>query len=817
MITAPFNFVPLSEKVFFPDWADSVSHDIPFSDGESGVIDITITAKSPIFIRNHSSDKTNPSSEFCNHNGEYYIPATSVKGMVRNILEIMSFSKMSFIDDKTYSLRDLKYDKYLDEFKDNKVQCGWLYKDENGNLKIEDCGAPYRISYDEIERKFRNNFKSNFLINERALSRKRVKDEVKELIATGSFDDARSPYKNAYKKYELIDEDIQNIVYNFSKSYKDNPGREIVNFEDNGENRGKLVLTGHPSARFENSNSDNPEKIKASGKIYDFVFKELNNSDIYDVDDKVFDNFKFAYFDGRKTQPKESEDWSYWKSKLNNGGRVPIFFHKNKDRVTSFGLSYLYKFPYKKSILKALVGQHTKDDIDLAESIFGYTKKIKDEQISLKGRVQFSHGIEKENTIINVDTPRDVLLGSPKASYYPIYIVQNGNKYTTLMDGGAVLAGWKRYPIHKTFNHKGDTPSTQTSTITPLKKGATFKMKVRVHNLNKVELGALLSALTFHDCEECYHSMGMAKPLGYGKIKLTVDSLKGFTLKKEDYLKAFEASMNSEIFKDKIEWYQSEQIKNLLSMAVEQENSGDSVLKYMELKDFAKEKNNTNYFKRYIELNNIKTKEANNLCSNSDIRNYKKSIEPFIKKQEEKNHWNRIKDSSDIENFKDFMEEYQYSIKKELALEKIADIQKELVKEEDNRSVEEWERIIKNRKYLTKERIEQFRKDFPNSSKLEEAQKELEQFNKKEKPKEQSNTGSIFANAKSAGELNSIANSNKISEENIQALKDAILEIYNKLKNNKQPKFVKELKKKKKIVEWLGSEDSIDEVIQQKG
>jgi len=43
MITAPFNFVPLNKKVFFPDWAEKVSHDIPFSDGESGVIDITIS------------------------------------------------------------------------------------------------------------------------------------------------------------------------------------------------------------------------------------------------------------------------------------------------------------------------------------------------------------------------------------------------------------------------------------------------------------------------------------------------------------------------------------------------------------------------------------------------------------------------------------------------------------------------------------------------------------------------------------------------------------------------------------------------------
>jgi len=100
MITAPFNFVPLSEKVFFPEWSEQVSHDIPFSDGESGVIDITITAKSPIFIRNHyvegddfytDNGGNKISTEFCHSKGTPYIPATSVKGMVRGVLEIMSF------------------------------------------------------------------------------------------------------------------------------------------------------------------------------------------------------------------------------------------------------------------------------------------------------------------------------------------------------------------------------------------------------------------------------------------------------------------------------------------------------------------------------------------------------------------------------------------------------------------------------------------------------------------------------------------------------------------------------------------------------
>lgn len=68
MITAPFNFVPLNEKVFFPLWAEYVSHDIPFEDGESGEIDITITAKSPIFVRDHKDE-----TQFCQHNKKYYI------------------------------------------------------------------------------------------------------------------------------------------------------------------------------------------------------------------------------------------------------------------------------------------------------------------------------------------------------------------------------------------------------------------------------------------------------------------------------------------------------------------------------------------------------------------------------------------------------------------------------------------------------------------------------------------------------------------------------------------------------------------------
>ena len=61
---APFNFVPLSDQVVFPDWADKISQDIPFEDGESGTIELKITAQSPIFVRNgHTQEDRETKSE----------------------------------------------------------------------------------------------------------------------------------------------------------------------------------------------------------------------------------------------------------------------------------------------------------------------------------------------------------------------------------------------------------------------------------------------------------------------------------------------------------------------------------------------------------------------------------------------------------------------------------------------------------------------------------------------------------------------------------------------------------------------------------
>ncbi|WP_201030183.1 hypothetical protein, partial [Campylobacter fetus] len=91
----------------------------------------------------------------------------------------------------------------------------------------------------------------------------------------------------------------------------------------------------------------------------------------------------------------------------------------------------------------------------------------------------------------------------------------------------------------------------------------TFQGKLKFHNLKKVEIGALLSAITFHDQGDiCMHNIGMAKALGYGKIDIKLE-LQNLKFDKKEYLKKFEELMTN--FKS--DWKNSDQLVELFAMA----------------------------------------------------------------------------------------------------------------------------------------------------------------------------------------------------------------------------------------------------------
>jgi CRISPR-associated protein (TIGR03986 family) len=768
MITAPYNFVPLSEKVFFPDWADSVSHDIPFEDAQSGSIDITITAKSPIFVRDGKDDKA-----FCNHKDTPFIPASSLKGMTRSVLEIMSFSKMSMFNDDTYAVRDLRNrELYMSKMTPEKTFCGWLKKSDDGYV-IEDCGRPGRIKHSEIDKIFNIDFASKFRAGKFA---NKAKD------------------KTAKVKYEMIKSD--NFVHGFEYVKKD-VNREIYRYEAKSNKKGTLVLTGQPSARKE------PKGQKPSGKVYEFIFFE-SRGDIK-LKKETYQNFLFAYFDGRTTEPKESPDWAFWKKKLESGGRVPVFFQKNGKEIAHFGLSYLYKLPYNYSVKDGLPPAHKDSRKDLAETMFGY---IGNDQ-ALKGRVQFSHF----RAIDNVQSlePRTEILGTPRASYYPIYVRQQSTDFKTFMDGDFAIAGWKRYPIHRgsKVTKTTDTGNENVgTTFTPLKEGVVFKGKVRYHNLKKAELGALLSALSFHNTKGCFHNLGMAKSLGYGKVELKIEGIEA-----KEYLKAFEVEMSEQIEN----WAKTPQLLELLSMATEQQNSGNSKLKYMELAGFADHKSKTkDYLRNYTALENIKPITPKSLITEADLeslrerqlqRKEQEKLRQEQKKQEEqhKKEWEIVYDSTNLLTIEAFVTKYPNSPYLKTANEKIAEIKAQIQRlkelEGQKEAIEKWEAVQRVDKKYKKKALEDYLRNYPNSPKADEAKKELKSMGGstvKSAPK-----GLDFSNANDAKSIErAMKHVQNPTDDDRDKLEEVIKRVYPSLNAKKKKQFGRS----KLMVKWLGKD-----------
>lgn len=694
MITAPFNFVPLSDKVFFPPWADEVSHDIPFEDGESGEIDITITAKSPICIKDHEDPE-----QFCQHNGQYFIPGSSVKGMVRNVLEIMSFGKLAkeTFNDNTFAVRDLSsaqnfYMKQMNLLDAPFTQCGWLKK-EGDTYIIEDCGIPGRIHHNQIDQALGIDFASHF------------HEEGFE--------------KTARFKYDLLGGTIRTIRVGDAYMSENNPKydkRQFHKFDSKGK-PASLILTGQPTPR------KNSGKM-GDGKGFEFLF--FNAKGKLEVTKKVFENFIFAYFDSRETEPKESPDWTYWKKKLYAGDKIPVFFQKEGKNVLHFGLSYLYKLPYKHSIGDGIEPIHFDDRADLAQTIFGYVNGA----IALKGRVSFSHfkAINEAKPL----QPRKEILGTPRASYYPVYVRQHGTDFKTYMDGDFSIAGRKRYPIHR-GNRTSKTEDTENenvgTTFTPLQDGVVFQGKLRYHNLKKCEKGALISALTFHNTPSTYHNIGSAKPLGYGKVEIQLHNVDDTNV----YLQAFETCMTAVVS----DWKDSVQLKELLCMAIEQNNSGESQLGYMKLKDFADSKSkDKSYLKCYSEFKGIQTVSIQTLVDEEALKEYKLRQKKFEEKrkarQKEKDDWQRAKMSNTIQALEHFISSHENSGYLDKATEMIKDIKENeaITKkaEAQKEANEKWAKIQHVEPKFKKQALEDFIAKYPESDHVVQAKSELSKF-----------------------------------------------------------------------------------------
>ncbi|MCI4412272.1 MAG: hypothetical protein JHC38_11425, partial [Thiotrichales bacterium] len=252
-IDAPYNFVPLSDKVVEADWYAQTSQDLPFRDGFSGEITFTLTNSTPLLVGGKQQAATKEEAgkvEFYQTpTNEYAIPGSSLRGMIRNIFEIATFSKMSMLDDKRYGLRDISgarvrksYGEIVGSYKDkqgmltSKVSAGFLRRNRDDNYVI----TPYQmvhVNHDDL-------------------------DKVYDVGLRSAISKANKGKMSVSEKYQVFrNHNVNEIIFDTHDVPVDIRGsgmalrKEATNLR-NGRLKGRLVLTGQPS----------------KNKIRDFIF-----------------------------------------------------------------------------------------------------------------------------------------------------------------------------------------------------------------------------------------------------------------------------------------------------------------------------------------------------------------------------------------------------------------------------------------------------------------------------------------------------------------------------------------------------------------
>lgn len=171
------------------------------------------------------------------------------------------------------------------------------------------------------------------------------------------------------------------------------------------------------------------------------------------------------------------------------------------------------------------VQQKNADKNDLAEYIFGYVNK----KSSLKGRVQFGHAFCINKKRVRELGSKTLLLGNP------FYNTETKDRALHLYCDGDKGKGWKRYPVKGTFTEPESVLQTDTTTTFKAINNAEFVSEINYFNLNEIELGALLCALTFDNHTDCLHQIGSGKAFGYGKAYIQI-----LNFEKKDIIKYIE-------------------------------------------------------------------------------------------------------------------------------------------------------------------------------------------------------------------------------------------------------------------------------------
>lgn len=488
-VRAPYQFVPFSNKVLirYEDPSQLPPHDRVCSELKTGEIHITMTAETPVFVsdgaKNPETGKQDPHF-FRLPDGTYALPGSTIRGMVRANMQILGLGIVRPGED----LEDIQI--YFREMASARGSTAeQLKKHYTAALDVESRKSPSGKSYTIPKR-----VQAGYL-----------------RCAGGSY--YIQPVQDSYLRVSRNHPDIQAfgpeeartvpVVYTASKDQVKGIRRGTV--PGAGEKAGVLLYTGK-SVGLKNHRYLFPKADESANPEY------IQPEDIlsYQVD-----------LEHRRNSLKAYYDVSFWELPK-EGEEKPVFYVSYHEHLY-FGMSLFLRVGYPNLLSVGLPNSYKKRlaeqsvVLDYPNAVLGFAQADQ----AYRSRVSFAdlkaQGNPKEMN------PVQVILGEPKPSFYPAYVL-GGKNYT---DDDFRLRGYKQYWLKPETPVKPEKVNV-ASTLRPLPKGTVFRGVIRYKNLHPDELGLLLWSLCLED--GCFQSVGMGRPYGYGRMKLEIDSLHEFDL-----------------------------------------------------------------------------------------------------------------------------------------------------------------------------------------------------------------------------------------------------------------------------------------------
>ena len=587
---APYNFVPHTKEVVIPSWEQLISHGYPLNNGISGSVKIKLTPQTPLIVadkedkQNIGNSQQKVRSHFTFSDGTPGIPGSSLRGMLRSVVEIITHSKLSRMNDVYFGIRDLQnrklYSNFMAKIQNGQitplVNAGWLRPNPDLEDAKEFPAILYPCDYTKVEyQKIIDCGRTRGVSNYNPGQKQSAKSKYQSWFPTNTN---KIDWKNRMHVRCTVEKPFSDTLIDgiprISTFY-----RQTTKLGE-GVHEGYLVFTGQP-----NQYTPNVEQQRAQGagkaKHHDFIFLSRKKEHIK-ISKEIFEGFISAHSatgEQHRLTDAYNEELEFWMKQSNWGfcekgletpealvNEIPVFFlmqkKSSKTLIRSIGLAQMFRLTYVNST-KDLAEQTWKKEgcvvsdetsklpFDMTEIMFGNIHEYQDTQDTdvtrriLKGRIQIGHAHFKGkwHPLPHVTA----VFGGPKATFYPYYIENgtdesrpgtvplNKDSYKTYMDSGTIaqIRGYKRYLVRSAVTKASIPPRANDKVVTyfrPIKADGYFETEIVLHNMAPEEVGALVWALTFGGENNTFHQIGLAKSLGYGALKVEISENHLYTL-----------------------------------------------------------------------------------------------------------------------------------------------------------------------------------------------------------------------------------------------------------------------------------------------